>query len=229
MNDRLPIVHRFVLAHPFRTFVPRRRRGIPGICYHAPVSDTPANRRAQLTAQLGQVFRERGYEGATLTQLAAATGLGKASLYHHFPGGKAEMLDVLVREAIALAETRAFARLEGPGPAQERLAAFIDGFADYLQESGGPCLLGVLALGSSRQAIGDLAGQMSEQMTLWRQRLERSFEAAGCRPKRAARSAAEVLETLYGAQVLAELHDDPRHLRRACKRLQRELRRLQDG
>jgi len=54
-------------------------------------------RRDALLRQLGQVFRERGYEGATLTQLAAATGLGKASLYHHFPGGKAEMADVLVR------------------------------------------------------------------------------------------------------------------------------------
>jgi len=58
-------------------------------------------RRDALLRQLGQVFRERGYEGATLTQLAAATGLGKASLYHHFPGGKAEMADVLVRDAIA--------------------------------------------------------------------------------------------------------------------------------
>lgn len=190
------------------------------------MSAPSANRRAELTAQLGQVFRERGYEGATLTQLAAATGLGKASLYHHFPGGKSEMLEVLVREAIALAESRAFARLEGPGPAAEQLAAFIDGFADYLERSGGPCLLGVLALGSSNQAIGDLGRQMDEQMTLWRARLERSFEAAGCKPKRAARAAAEVLEVLYGAQVLAALHDDPRHLRRACKRLHRELKRL---
>lgn len=190
------------------------------------MTDPTANRRAQLTAQLGQVFRERGYEGATLTQLAAATGLGKASLYHHFPGGKAEMLEVLLREAIALAELRAFARLEGPGTPEERLAAFIDGYASYLEESGGPCLLGVLALGSARQSIGEPADEMTAQMADWRSRLERSFEAAGCKPKRAARAAAEVLEVLYGAQVLAAMQDDPRLFRRACKRLQRDLERL---
>ena len=42
-------------------------------------------------AQLLTVFRRYGYEGATLTRLSEATGLGKASLYHHFPKGKEEI------------------------------------------------------------------------------------------------------------------------------------------
>ncbi|MFL0093331.1 TetR/AcrR family transcriptional regulator [Tenacibaculum maritimum] len=37
------------------------------------------------------VFRAKGYEGASLNELAAASGLKKASLYHRFPGGKKEM------------------------------------------------------------------------------------------------------------------------------------------
>lgn len=40
---------------------------------------------------LFQLFRESGYDGVSLAQIAVATGLGKASLYHHFPGGKVEM------------------------------------------------------------------------------------------------------------------------------------------
>ncbi|MDH3644464.1 MAG: TetR/AcrR family transcriptional regulator, partial [Gammaproteobacteria bacterium] len=42
--------------------------------------------RESLEDQLVTVFKKRGYEGATLNQLADATGLSKASLYHHFPG-----------------------------------------------------------------------------------------------------------------------------------------------
>ncbi|MFD2271320.1 TetR/AcrR family transcriptional regulator [Undibacterium arcticum] len=37
------------------------------------------------------VFRSEGYEGASLAKLSEATGLGRSSLYHHFPMGKEDM------------------------------------------------------------------------------------------------------------------------------------------
>lgn len=37
------------------------------------------------------VLRSKGYDGSSLKDLAEATGLKKASLYHRFPGGKEEM------------------------------------------------------------------------------------------------------------------------------------------
>lgn len=177
-------------------------------------------RREALLRQLGQVFRERGYEGATLTQLAAATGLGKASLYHHFPGGKAEMADVLVRDAIADAQRLAFARLEGREPAAQRLERFTAGYAEYLQRSGGVCLLGVLAIGSARRTHGDA---IASQFRDWQAALARAFEEAGAKPKRALRNAADLLDVLYGGQMVAALLDDPGHLRRALKRANRRL------
>lgn len=43
-----------------------------------------------LTAVMG-VFRNKGYDGSSLNELAKASGLKKASLYHRFPGGKQEI------------------------------------------------------------------------------------------------------------------------------------------
>ena len=40
---------------------------------------------------VAEVFRAHGYEGATLSVITEATGLGKGSLYHFFPGGKEEL------------------------------------------------------------------------------------------------------------------------------------------
>lgn len=179
-----------------------------------------ANRDSLLTP-IAQVFRERGYEGATLTQLSAATGLGKASLYHHFPGGKTEMAEVLLRRAITELERRAFARLVGPEPAADRLQRFVDGFGDYLDESGGLCLLGVLGLGSARQRY---RAQIAEQFRDWRARLDRVLGEGGAKPKKSARTAAEALNLLYGAQVMARLLDDPGHLQTALARVSRRLR-----
>ena len=45
---------------------------------------------------LMSVFRAKGYDGASLNELAEATGLKKASLYHRFPGGKKEMTDAVL-------------------------------------------------------------------------------------------------------------------------------------
>jgi AcrR family transcriptional regulator len=44
---------------------------------------------------LTKVFREKGYEGASLKELAEVTGLKKASLYHRFPKGKQEMAEAV--------------------------------------------------------------------------------------------------------------------------------------
>ncbi len=47
----------------------------------------------QLLPALTRVFRTKGYEGASLKELAEVTGLKKASLYHRFPDGKQEMAE----------------------------------------------------------------------------------------------------------------------------------------
>lgn len=183
------------------------------------MSPVTAN-RATLLAQLAEVFRQRGYEGATLTQLSAATGLGKASLYHHFPGGKAEMMESLLRDTVADLERGAFGRLNGPEPPDERLQRFLAGFADYLDQTDGQCLLAVLALGSVHETHGQ---EIAAQFRDWQQALARVFEERGEKPKRAARRAGEVLDRIYGAQVVSRLTGDAKHRRRAFKRLAREL------
>ena len=58
-----------------------------------PASDT-------VLAALVQTFRQHGYEGASLSMLSQASGLGRSSLYHYFPNGKKEMLSCLVKEGL---------------------------------------------------------------------------------------------------------------------------------
>lgn len=43
------------------------------------------------------VIRDKGYEGASLSDLAKASGLQKASLYHRFPGGKKEITQAVLK------------------------------------------------------------------------------------------------------------------------------------
>ncbi|WP_163777781.1 TetR/AcrR family transcriptional regulator, partial [Proteus mirabilis] len=70
--------------------------------------------RADVLPVLAEVFRAHGYEGASLALISAATGLGKGSLYHFFPGGKEQMaaevladIDRWFNETVYDPETRA--------------------------------------------------------------------------------------------------------------------------
>lgn len=47
--------------------------------------------RELVVAQLVEIFFEHGFDGTTLNIISQRTGLGRASIYHHFPGGKNEM------------------------------------------------------------------------------------------------------------------------------------------
>lgn len=181
---------------------------------------TKIRSREALLAELTPVFMTRGYEGATLSQLARATGLGKASLYHHFPGGKEEMAAVLLRDAVASLDQTAFARLnEHRGPA-ERLARFVDGFDLYVDGGKRGCLVAILGQGSIGNSYGEqIAGQFRD----WHARLAAVFEETGLKPKRAARDADALLAGLYGYLLNANLRNDVGVFTRGLKRLKKSL------
>ena len=173
-----------------------------------------------LLAQLVAVFQARGFAGTTLNQLAAATGLGKASLYHHFPGGKVEMAAVLLRDAVARLEQGAFARLDSTHTPIERLQRFVDGFSNYVEAGDSHCFIAVLAQGN---ITADDQALITQQYKDWLRRLAAVFEQTGQKPKRAARSASALLAELYGYLLIAKLRANPRHFRRGIKRLKKDL------
>ncbi len=176
--------------------------------------------RTRLLESLGDVFESHGYDGATLSLLSQATGLGKASLYHHFPGGKADMAAALLRDRVARLERLAFSRLQGGLPANVRLAEFIDGFREYVEDGQRTCLLLVFREGAAGPRYGET---LASQYTDWRNRLAATFEEAGQKAKSAERSAAAMLSSLYGALVTAQLAGDPASFKRQAKRLKRSL------
>lgn len=176
--------------------------------------------QAQLLLQVLPVFREHGYEGATLNKLASASGLGKASLYHHFPGGKAEIAATLLRQAVSRLEKAAFSRLSKRGSAANRLAEFVDGFVAYTDNGASPCLIVAFSQGSAWEVHG---ASIAEQFRSWRALLASTLEEAGYKPKRAQREASTLLGQLYGDLLLAKLQNDPRHFRQSVKRIKKNL------
>ncbi len=58
-----------------------------------------ARRQAMLDAALA-LFGEKGFDGATLDEIAERAEFGKGTLYNYFPGGKDELYHVLFEERV---------------------------------------------------------------------------------------------------------------------------------
>jgi TetR/AcrR family transcriptional repressor of lmrAB and yxaGH operons len=158
--------------------------------------------KLQLISILDDVFRRRGYEGATLSELSRACGLGKASLYHHFPGGKEEMASLLLRRAVA----------------ELNLCGFVDGFAAYCANGTRNCLVAEFTATAARARFGD---EIQLQTESWLRRLTAAFAETGDHEKRARRRARELLGSLYGALVLARLLNDSKPFQQTIDRLRK--------
>jgi len=185
------------------------------------MSEAP-NARDALLDLLLPVFRTRGYEGASLAALADASGRGKASLYHHFPGGKSEIVASLIRRCVKELEQQVFGPLSSSPPAIVRLEQCIDGFAAYTEQGKYNCLLSTLAMTSPEH----LDPAVNERFEHWQKQLGETLEDLGLRPKVAGHKARSLLARLYGALVLDRLSSSRSNLRQTQKRLKKEFNQI---
>jgi AcrR family transcriptional regulator len=91
------------------------------------------------------LFREKGFDGAALSDIAEWTGLGKSSLYHHFPNGKEQIaLDVLSYLEEQL-EQALFEPMRSSGSPRRKLDAMLDTLDAFYESGKKACLLERLA------------------------------------------------------------------------------------
>jgi TetR/AcrR family transcriptional repressor of lmrAB and yxaGH operons len=181
---------------------------------------TPASERAELLALLGEVFRAHGYEGATLALITEATGRGKGSLYHFFPGGKQQMAAEVLSEIDRWFEVNIFAPLRESDDPGRAVAAMIKAADDYFHSGRRVCLVGVIALGASRDTF---AAQVHDYFARWQDALMAVLRRSGFNAGEARQRAEDALLTIQGALVLARARDDARIFRRAMAELSARL------
>ncbi len=90
--------------------------------------NTGATREALMNAAT-DLFAQRGFEGTRVDQIAETAGVNKAMISYHF-GGKGALYNEILRETFADAHRRFEAIRHSDAPADERLRAFIQTFAD---------------------------------------------------------------------------------------------------
>lgn len=173
-----------------------------------------------LLPQLGEVFRVHGYEGASLTLITEATGLGKGSLYHLFPGGKAQMAEEVLAEIDGWFTRHVFVPLREAEDPRRGIAQMFDAVDGYFRSGRRVCLVGVFALGAARD---EFAAAVRGYFKAWADALATALCRAGRDRAEAVELAEDVLAGIQGALVLARGVDRPKVFTRALVRLKRRV------
>jgi TetR/AcrR family transcriptional regulator, lmrAB and yxaGH operons repressor len=163
-------------------------------------------RREDVVPQLREVFRRFGYEGATLSRISDETGLGRASLYHHFPSGKDEMIQAVLDATEKAFDQEILGRLRGEKPPAERIQSVLDLLWTHYKGGSASCLLAVLAL-TSRE--GDIAAGTQRVFEKWISAFAEVLQEGGVPPEEAAIRAEDAVVRIQGALVLANALNDP--------------------
>ena len=147
------------------------------------------------------LLRERGAAGVTVDAVLARSGAPRGSVYHHFPGGRSQIL----REALQFAGDEITATLEqdadvGAVALLRQLvglwrAALVD--SDF--STGSPVLAAAVGSGSDEQQLTSLAGEIFRR---WHQASREAFMREGFAPDEATALAHTTISALEGAVVL---------------------------
>lgn len=181
---------------------------------------TPKLSRQQALARITAVFRRWGYDGATLRLLSEATGLGRASLYHHFPGGKEEMGEAVFAHIGEVVEREVIAPLASAGTPLERLQRHARGVSRLYDDGESNCVFGAMMLGGGGERF---AGQIEAAIRRWINAVATVLREAGQSRGEARRRAEAAVVRLQGALIVSRGLGSTAPFRKVVRELPEEL------
>lgn len=177
----------------------------------------PKVTRDDAVEAITETFREFGYGGASLARLSAASGLGRSSLYHHFPKGKEDMA-AAAREHVVHSVRSAFLDdLLGEGNPAERLSAARKGLEAFYGGGNKACLVELFGIADAVEALPGAAGAMAKAMT---DGFAKLAEDAGASRAEAREKAELAVIELEGALVVARALETSQPFFRVLGRLE---------
>jgi AcrR family transcriptional regulator len=170
------------------------------------------------------LVRHKGYSATGVKEIVTAAQAPFGSLYHHFPGGKEQLGEAVIRHGGAEYAKLGPLVFDAAPDVVTGVRMFFDGAADNLVESGwtAGCPIATVALEVANTSE-PLRAATAEVFTSWIDGLAPRFADAGLPDARAREIAIAFISALEGAFVLSQAWRDVAPLRIAGETVAREL------
>ena len=180
----------------------------------ADISSPTPGTRDRLVAAMLDALRTRGYHGVGLNELLAAAHAPKGVLYHHFPGGKAELAVCAIESVVAKLCADLEKLLQRTSDPVQALVAWMAQAQRVLAGSGfaSGCPLATIALESTPDDEA-IRAALADGFAAIRTRLADALARAGMAQERALGVAALIVSAYEGALVQARVAGNVRVMR----------------
>lgn len=168
-----------------------------------------AETRERMLDAAGALIRERGYAAASLSDILEASEAPRGSLYHHFPGGKDELVLEATRRSVDRLTSILDAALAGSADPAVGVRAYVEGAAAELEASeyGLGCPVASVVLDSPAPS-SSLAELCQDAFETWTERYAAHLAATGLTEERAVSLATLIMSSVEGAILLARARRD---------------------
>jgi AcrR family transcriptional regulator len=172
----------------------------------------PGRTKQRMIDSAVTLLRERGAAGITVESVLARSGAPRGSVYHHFPGGRSELILAAARRAGDLIATMIDESVAANDP-----HAALDRFVQFWKHSLtatdylAGCPIVALTV-DSHQDPPEAAELVRDIFTRWHLGLQNLLAAHGFPAERARRLATLVVSAIEGAVILCRAHRDARPL-----------------
>ncbi|HEY2775890.1 MAG TPA: TetR/AcrR family transcriptional regulator [Candidatus Binatia bacterium] len=159
-----------------------------------------------------ELFREHGYSGTGLREINAHSGVARGAIYHHFPGGKAELAEeVLV--ATGQMVKQGLAMLASSGDAVAMLDGFVAAWKQNLAATGYRAGCSVVAIvAESRRDAPQLARTAARVFASWNTVIAGVLARQGVKRAEARRLATLTVSSIEGGVILCRAAGEARAL-----------------
>lgn len=175
--------------------------------------------RDEILDRVVEHLRREGAAGAGLRRLSEATGVARASLYHHFPRGKQEILAAACRRLGRRLYDATLPALADDDP-DESLCRWISALSAFYDRGRRGCLLGELALGP---AVGELGDPLARALRLWLHPLDEYLQRQGVPPRTAARMAEDAVGRVLGGLIVSRVQGSHAAFQRVLDQVPEDL------
>ena len=162
------------------------------------------------------LFRASGFEGVSVNDLATATGLEKASLYHRFPGGKEEIALAVLERVNAWFEQNVFGLLRTQASPRKRVQMVSDKLKEFYGDGTLSCVTDVLSLPNGGRHIAE---KLRIAMQAWLKSFTEIAQESGMTALEARSRAEEAVVNIQGSLVLSRVSGNPLPFQKVIKGL----------
>ena len=177
-----------------------------------PMMKVMSESRDRMVRSAAYLFRERGYSGTGFRDVIAHSGAPRGSIYHHFPGGKAQLAEEAVRYAgdFVAAGTESATKDGDPAAA---VYAFVGWWRRVLEKSDFQAGCPIVAVTvESHEDSPQLSAAAAAAFQRWQDALAVGLRLGGIPGDRAGRLSTLIVAAVEGATILCRARRDTQPL-----------------